>query len=377
MKQTLTLVLLLLTFASCKKEDGPSFEDQRSDMLTAYSDLVLDHYADSKTAASQLREKLLAFTSNPTETSLQEAKAAWIEARKWYTYTEAFRFYGGPIDGEEGPEGAMNGWPLDESYIDYVDGNPTAGIIQNPSLLRNLSADSLLILNERGGETNLSTGYHAIEFLLWGQDLNDNGPGNRPVSDFQSGNAWAERRKQYLLILADLLIEQHQEVMDAWAPNANNFRKDFLATPKISLNKILNGLKELSGGELAGERMEVALVSQAQEDEQSCFSDNTHHDHLYDLDGIAHLYSGTYSRISGSNVTQASSLGALVQSKNKTLHQRILSELATTRTAILAIPVPFDQALKSADGKAKIQTAISALRQLEVSFQESFDLLNP
>lgn len=377
MKHTFALFLFWIAFSACKKEKEVSFEDHRSQMLNAYSDLVLDHYSDSKTAATQLRDKLVAFTSNPTEATLSEAKLAWIEARKWYTYTEAFRFYGGPIDGDEGPEGAMNGWPLDESYIDYVAGNASAGIIQNPSILRNLSADSLLILNERGGETNLSTGYHAIEFLLWGQDFNENGPGNRPVSDYQSGNAWAERRKQYLLILADLLIHQHQQVMNAWEPNVSNFRKDFLASPKFSLNKILNGLKELSGGELAGERMEVALVSQAQEDEQSCFSDNTHHDHLYDLDGIAHLYSGTYTRISGNSTSQPSSLGSLVQSRNNTLHQRILGELATARTAILAIPVPFDQALKSADGKVKIQTAISALRKLEVSFQESFDLLNP
>ena len=49
-----------------------------------------------------------------------------------YSPTEVFRFYGGPIDDDNGPEGLLNAWPLDEVFIDYVLGNPDAGIINDP-----------------------------------------------------------------------------------------------------------------------------------------------------------------------------------------------------------------------------------------------------
>ncbi len=59
-------------------------------------------------------------------------------------------------------------------------------------------------LQEAGGvEANVATGYHAVEFLLWGQDLNGTGPGNgaRPASDFDTKkctNGNCARRAQYL-----------------------------------------------------------------------------------------------------------------------------------------------------------------------------------
>lgn len=43
-----------------------------------------------------------------------------------------------------------------------------------------LLAEELHMLD--GVQANVATGYHAIEFLLWGQDLNGTNPGagNRP-----------------------------------------------------------------------------------------------------------------------------------------------------------------------------------------------------
>ena len=69
-------------------------------------------------------------------------------------------------------------------------------------------------LNEVGGsEANVASGYHAIEFLLWGQDLNGTnaGAGERPYTDYVVGegcsNGNCARRAEYLQAASSLLIQ--------------------------------------------------------------------------------------------------------------------------------------------------------------------------
>ena len=183
------------------------------------------------------------FLANPTPATLEAAKRAWLLARDDYGPTEAFRFYGGPIDNEEtGPEGLLNAWPMDESYIDYVEGNPNAGIINMPDEYPTIDSDLIVSLNEEGGETNVSTGWHAIEFLLWGQDLNPTGPGARPVEDYTT-NENADRRGQYLAVASDTLLGHLQDMVDAWAPGGGNYRAEFESLDKdAALAHIITGI---------------------------------------------------------------------------------------------------------------------------------------
>ena len=104
----------------------------------------------------------------PTAATLEAAKRAWLNARDDYGPTEAYRFYGGPIDNDDdGPEGQLNAWPMDEGYVDYVEARRTAGSINMVAEYPQITTELLIELNEAGGETNVSTGWHAIEFLLW------------------------------------------------------------------------------------------------------------------------------------------------------------------------------------------------------------------
>ena len=111
----------------------------------------------------------------------------------------------------------MNAWPLDEAYIDYVEGSPEAGIVNLPDDYPTIDADLLVSLNEQGGEANISTGWHAIEFLLWGQDLSTDGSGARPVEDYTTAPN-ADRRAAYLAVASDLLLTHLGQMVDAWAP---------------------------------------------------------------------------------------------------------------------------------------------------------------
>ena len=151
-------------------------------------------------SAKQLQAAIAAFVAAPSDATSAAAKEEWLAARDDYLPTEVYRFYDGPIDHPKtGLEGQINAWPLDEAYIDGVTDDPESGIINDTSTYPEITEDVLVEANEKGGETNISTGWHAIEFLLWGQDSTTGQPGARPVTDYTTA-ANAARRAGYLTV---------------------------------------------------------------------------------------------------------------------------------------------------------------------------------
>jgi putative iron-regulated protein len=336
-----------------------------TDVATQYATLVHANYDDALQSARTMQQTIEAFVAVPSADTLTAARRAWLAAREVYGQTEAFRFYGGPIDDDKGPEGRINAWPMDESYVDGVQGKPSSGLIGNRKFV--INKKNLAAQNERGGEENIATGWHAIEFLLWGQDLSETGPGNRSFEDFVDGkSANADRRRQYLSVVTDLLVDDLATLARAWAPGSkNNYRARFQQGGKESVRKILVGLGSLSRGELAGERLEVALNSQDQEDEHSCFSDNTHRDAVTNAKGIQNVWQGSYKRADGS-VVQGASLRDLVAAKDTALADRTTQTIAASVAAAEAIQPPFDREIvggKDAPGRQRIQKTIDSLTQ--------------
>ena len=308
----------------------------KGEVVANYANGVHASYARSLVSAQAMDRAIDVFLADPTPATLEAAKRSWLMARDDYGPTEAFRFYEGPIDNEEdGPEGLINAWPMDESYIDYVDGNPNAGIINMPEEYPVVNADLIISLNEEGGEENVSTGWHAIEFLLWGQDMNENGPGSRPVEDYTT-NDNADRRGVYLAVASDTLLGHLQDMVDAWAPGpAGNYRAEFLAKDAdAALTDIITGIGELSRGELAGERMTVAYEARSQEDEHSCFSDNTTADIVGNAVGIQIVLTGDYGTVSGPGILD------LVAAEDEGLAMRLASEVSASVALARQIPAP-------------------------------------
>ncbi len=325
-----------------------------------YAALVHATYADTLTSAKDMQAAIAAFVAAPSAEGLDKARKAWLGAREFYGQTEAFRFYGGPIDDDKGPEGQINAWPLDEAYVDYVQGKPKAGIVNNTKF--KITKAALIKANERGGEENISAGWHAVEFLLWGQDLSETGPGNRPFEDYVKGKGEnAERRAQYLTVATELLVEDLAGMVKAWEPNAKNYRAKFEKGGKESVRKIIVGLGSLSRGELSGERMEVALNSQDQEDEHSCFSDNTHRDVVNNAKGIQNVWLGQFKRLDGSTL-QGPGVRDLVAAKNPALAEKTTAQLAASVAGAEAIPAPFDRAIaKGSAGRPAIEKTVASL----------------
>lgn len=390
---TTTLVAAggLLVSAGLAQAASAQGRPDKQAIIATYADIAHAGYTDSVALARDLQKAVDTLIATPSAAQMAAARQAWLAARVPYMQTEVFRFGNAIVDDWEGK---VNAWPLDEGLIDYVapaygnssGDNPVyaANVIANPEirvggktvdaaqLTKALLADSL---HEIGGvEANVATGYHAIEFLLWGQDLNGTGPGagNRPWTDYAKGDACTngncDRRAAYLDAATELLVDDLVWMAMQWAPKGAA-RQDLMAVPADqALARILTGLGSLSYGELAGERIKLGLMLHDPEEEHDCFSDNTHNSHYYDVIGMLNVYTGSYTRPDGSKLSGAA-LADLVAQKDPGLNERMLKDLRATEAAMAALKKRaetvehYDQMIgaENAQGNATVQKVVDAL----------------
>ena len=346
-------------------EVPPPFLDACQRAAKHYSTLAFASYSAAHSKAIELSRSLESFIENPNEMGLKMAREAWKASREPYLQTEVFRFYAGPIDDEKGLEPLINGWPLDEFYIDYVRGAPNAGIINNEKDYPEITPDLLQRHNEKAGETAITCGFHAIEFLLWGQDFSETGPGNRPLSDYTT-SPHAPRRGDYLLACGHLLVRHLEKIVHEWAPGSDsNYRSRFLADdPRRSLWYAVYGMRTFSGKELAGERLLVAWDTQAQEDEHSCFSDNTLVDLQHDVQGIRNIFEGHFQS-SGRPAVSGPGLESIFALIDPVLTDRLRQGISLAHTKASKIPPPFDQSILGSDDSPGRQSILACVEQLE------------
>ncbi|TAH18386.1 MAG: iron-regulated protein [Cytophagales bacterium] len=369
--QKIIFFIFLLLLVSCD-DKTQEISLLKVEVLNNYSQIAYQNYQDAYLQAQVLQREISNFLANPSDSSYENTKKAWLLARSVYGQTEVFRFYGSPIDDPKANlEPQINAWPLDESYIDYVEGNPKSGIINDLSIV--IDKETLRKKNEQDGvEENVSIGYHAIEFLLWGQDLSKENAGKRSYTDYTKATN-ADRRGQYLLLCTELLVEDLQKIVGEWdASKDANYRANFMKNPDESLANILTGMGSLSRAELGGERMRVALVNHDQEDETSCFSDNTHNDILANVQGMINIYHGKYKSVQGKG------LADLIERIDKTVNEQMKNNLAATLAAVSTFQPPFDREISgdNPEGNTRIQQAIRALDTQTVAIEQIAKLLN-
>lgn len=359
-------------------------------VVKTYADIAEAVYDDSLITARALDVSIDAFIAAPSEDGLKAAKAAWLAARVPYQQSEVFRF-GNPIVDDW--EGRVNSWPLDEGLIDYVAASYGAESDENALFTANVIASQKLMvdgkevdasvltpefisgtLQEAGGiEANVASGYHAIEFLLWGQDLNGtkSGAGARPYTDYAKDgctNGNCERRAQYLASVTNLLIKDLEEMAANWADGGAARKTLVEGDPQAGISAILTGMGSLSYGELAGERMKLGLLLHDPEEEHDCFSDNTHNSHKYNAFGIRNVYIGQYVRADGTKVS-GPSLSMLVAEKDAAVDAELTSKLDATLAAMEVMAKraeggeAYDQMIGegNTEGNAVVQAAIDGL----------------
>jgi putative iron-regulated protein len=391
---------LALFPAPVRAETAPAIKD----VLATYANIAEATYGDSLTAARALKTAVDALIKAPSKETLADARTAWIAARVPYMQTEAFRF-GNPIVDDW--EGRVNSWPLDEGLIDYVaeaygSDNPenefyAANVIANKSLKvagKTIDASKITAeliredLHEAGGvEANVASGYHAIEFLLWGQDLNgtEAGAGNRPATDYDlnactGGNC--DRRGDYLSTVTEMLVEDLDWMVKQW-DTKGDARTFITHNEKSGLTSAFTGLGSLSYGELAGERMKLGLMIHDPEEEHDCFSDNTHASHYGDVVGIRNVYLAHYTRTDGS-VVSGPSVSDLVRAKSAETDDKVRAALDKTMGKMTALVEraktveAYDQmiGLENTEGNAVVQAAIDALIGQAKEFERAIAALD-
>ena len=361
-------------------------------VVASYADLGRAMYEDALAGAKALQVAVDAFLAAPTPERLAAARKAWIDARPWYQRTEGFRFGNKAVDELEGK---VNAWPLDEGLIDYVDvskygeaneENPLyrADVVAHPKLkvgkkridarkiTKKLLAEDLA---EAGGvEANVATGWHAVEFLLWGQDLNGTGPGagNRPASDYDlaactHGNC--DRRRAYLKAATDLLVDDLAAMAALWKDDGKARRVLAKKPAAEGLAAIFTGLGSLSYGELAGERMKLGLILHDPEEEHDCFSDDTHHSHYYDQAGMTAIWRATYVRRDGSTFKAASVLDLAKEkapeaaARADALFDATTAKMTAIKDAADSGKMAYDQMIGAGnvEGNALVQGGVDAL----------------
>ena len=361
-------------------------------VIENYADIAHAMYEDSLHAARELDSRIAALLDAPGAETLSAARTAWIDSRVPYMHTEVYRFGNAIVDDWEGK---VNAWPLDEGLIDYVDPGYGTASDENPLYVANVVGNekitfggemldaseitpSLLTeMHEIGGvEANVATGYHAIEFLLWGQDLNgtDAGSGERSWTDFATGsectNGNCERRRDYLVTASTMLMDELEWMTAQWAEDGAARQNLADGGPDSGLSVILTGLGSFSYGELAGERMKLGLLLHDPEEEHDCFADNTHNSHYYDVMGMLAVYHGGYTRTDGSKVS-GPSLSALVAEVDAALDQEMSERLTATQNAMASLKAraetveAYDQMLgaENPEGNAVVQAAVDRLTE--------------
>ena len=414
-----------------------------ADVVMTNADIAFASYSDALATAMELQTAVNAFVANPTEMTFGAAKDAWRKAREAYQPTEVYRFRPGPIedlsdDGHlhegEGPEARINGWPLGEALVDYVatgtpDGNPggadsygnvgpvyPANIVSDTVNVPTINRDAIIDIVELGDESGIGTGYHAVEFMLWGQDLNggqtmwttprDNTAGQRPVSDYYQNDMCTsgvgnvvnqnicERRAMYLQTATALLVEDLQAIVDAWDPDhSDSFYHTYVADPETALARILESMARMAFGELAGERMNIALLDNSQEDEHSCFSDNTHRDIFLNVVGVKYQYLGEYDLPAYALDEFMFDDTMMITGRGEGIYDLLKAEGHTTeaealKTAIgeavtLAMVIdtearagtPFDQQIEQPAHQGAIRAVISALGRVVLAIEDAIDAL--
>ncbi len=376
------------------------------DVLNHYADIAYASYMDSLITARELAKAIDQFLAKPSDTNMKAAQSAWKAARVPYQQTETYRFGNAIVDDWEGK---VNAWPLDEGLIDYVALSYGEESDENPYYRANIIANKKLVLSGRTIDTsritpellsktlhevdeieaNVATGYHAIEFLLWGQDLNGTGPGagKRPASDFDTQNCTngnCNRRAAYLKTATDLLVQDLKWMVAQWSKNGAARKALTSEGAQHGLSIILTGMGSLSYGELAGERMKLGLMLHDPEEEHDCFSDNTHWSHYYDVLGMKNVYTGQYKRVDGTSL-KGPSISDLIAAKDKAVDQKLRKRLDATLEKMQVLVdsaekkgIAYDQLIgeENETGNRKVMAAIQALLNQTKAIEQAVAVLD-
>ncbi len=373
-KYTAIALTLMGTLAACGGSGSDSSDTGTTDpvvpetgftfaateMVTNLTDdVIVAGYADLAAQGDALllaTQKLLNSTS---QADLVAAQDAWKAARKPWEQGESHIF--GPVDSLS-IDPHLDSWPLNTTDLQTQLDNSNG-----------FDAETIKSWNDD------VQGFHTIEFLLFGDGVNDN---TKLISELTT----AER--EYVIALSEVFRDYAVQLDDAWQvshnpqdTNALSYA-DLLKTPGSDSNTIysselavieelINGMigivDEVGNGKIAdpfGDSLANADTSKV----ESQYSWNSLTDFADNIQGVRNVYQGEF--IGGAD---KQGIIDFVAAADSDLSVRIASEIDDSILKIQAISgsnnMPFRQAILDEDGRARIETAVTALTTLQASLE--------
>lgn len=355
-------VLAALVYCSSPAQGAPLDYRQFAETAYRYADIAYASYADAAARALDLKNAIFRLVTQPDANKLTETRASWLGALEAYSRTEVFRFPGGPMDGEQRLGDKINPWPVDEAYIDYIEGVPNCGFINDVETYPRIDKELLLSLNKKDGPNRVTLGLHAIEYALWGEDAGIETSGTRPYTDFltRSGRPNGGRRVEYLVHASDLLLEHLESVAAQWkAGDPENFRASFLeGNPKAAMQKAVAGLSAFAGGTLET-KLRIPYENREDRREQARFADATTLVLRANAVGLRNVFRGSY------DISAGAGIDGLLRAVDRELEAEFREGVLALIAALDQVPIQFDRAVIEVESRPLVSEALERTRALD------------
>ncbi|WP_345550689.1 imelysin family protein [Microbulbifer aestuariivivens] len=220
---------------------GPAIETvdtQAAETLSrAIWDAGLAQVANTQAAVEVLNHTVEALLEKPSAEQLQAAKLAWLDAHREFAAALPYirlAFAPGPLR-EQGRalQLVVDSWPAQPGYLDTVPGYSDSGIVNDTAVeltLTNLRRQHRLTAHEEA-----STGFHALEVMLWGPTS------ERAATDFTAESTGekpealaANRRRALTRLMVEALSEDVHRLAKRMPYGANDLSRPFLALDPVA-----------------------------------------------------------------------------------------------------------------------------------------------
>lgn len=221
---------------------NPEINSATRELMLNYLQQIESDYSTVEVTIKTLQTEIEGFIQQTDVITMDRARDAWLIAHSAYELTSLHRHFANLVLTQQDKltlnqlQYQINHWPVLPGYIDYVDGYPDSGIVHDMNVV--LELDSLREQHGFFDVSEASLGFHVIEYLLWGSNTN-NDP-LRPASDYllttqlsadQANNGFEldqlsnNRRRRFLAIAAQALLEDFQLLRTLWSENTLLFQR--------------------------------------------------------------------------------------------------------------------------------------------------------
>lgn len=329
------------------------------------TDIIVRGYQELNTKAAAFHLTTLTLVNNPTEDSLAEAQLAWQEVRVPWEQGEAHIF--GPVDALS-IDPHLDTWPLNTNDLETLLATQSG-----------FTATELKVWNDD------VQGFHTMEYLLFGDGINDN---NKSIEELTM------LEREYLAAAAEVFKGYTDDLYNAWTVTQDSTDsnspayQDLLLIPdndvyssKLAVvQELINGMigivDEVANGKIAdpfGASIDTTDTSKV----ESQYSWNSLADFTDNIQGVQNVYLGRMPSQSSNDI----GIYDFVKAADEAIADRINSEISLAINLIKAIAgdndMPFRQAINDVDARVRIQAAIDSLAVVQTSLENDvLTLLN-